>query len=72
MEASGTRLKIVSGVFNLVNIGDSISSAELSKNERAVLSAVRKTIRAVRQGGLVKCPMLAEWLQLGAIAAWDS
>lgn len=60
MEASGIRLKIVSGVFSLVNIGVSTSSAEFSKKERAVLSAVRKTTRAVSRVGLAKSRTLAE------------
>lgn len=47
MEASGERRRIVSGVFSLDRIGDSMSSAELSKNERTVLSAVRKTTKTI-------------------------
>lgn len=39
---SDERLKIVSGALKRVIIGVSISSAELSKNEMTVLSAVRK------------------------------
>lgn len=44
MDASEVRLRIVSAVFNLMRIGISISSAELSKNDMTVLSAVRKTV----------------------------
>lgn len=41
------RLRIVSGVLNLDIIGVSMSSAELSKNESTVLSAVRKTTEKI-------------------------
>ena len=47
MDASKERLRIVSGVLNLDIIGVSMSSAELSKNERTVLSAVRKTMKKI-------------------------
>lgn len=54
MEASEERLRIVSGVFNLVRIGVSMSSAELSKKEMTVLSAVRNTLWTVNQESLTK------------------
>lgn len=47
MDASEVRLRIVSAVFNLMRIGVSISSAELSKNDMTVLSAVRKTVSSI-------------------------
>ena len=43
IDASEHRLKIVSGVLNRVMMGLSMSSAELSKKEITVLSAVRNT-----------------------------
>lgn len=49
MEASELRLIIVSGLFNLVRMGVSTSSAELSKNDMTVLSAVRKTTAVVSE-----------------------
>lgn len=47
MEASEERRRIVAGVFSLDRIGVSMSSAELSKNERTVSSAVRKTTNTI-------------------------
>lgn len=55
MDASELRLIIVSGLFNLVRMGVSISIAELSKNEMTVLSAVRKTTNAVSEEDSVRC-----------------
>lgn len=65
MDASELRLIIVSGLFNLVRMGVSISSAELSKNEMTVLSAVRKTTHAVSEVVFVHCSRCCDELLRG-------